>query len=303
MRRAVDLAGRVVVITGAARGLGAELARQLAARGARLALLGLEPGELADVSASCPGSAWWELDVTDEAAVRRVADEVVERFGGVDVLVANAGIAAGGMLLTADVASYDRVITVNLFGSIRTVRAFLPHVIARKGYILQVASVAALLPAPFMSAYGASKAGVEGFAHALRAELRVHDVDVGVAYLSWTDTAMVRGADETPGLRELRGTLPGLFGKTYPLAPSVAAIVEGVARRAPHIYAQRWVRALAWFRGALPSMTAHAPRGRLIGADQAIQDAGVDATKPVGAGGAADTITSLAGREEGVPRR
>jgi NAD(P)-dependent dehydrogenase (short-subunit alcohol dehydrogenase family) len=303
MRRTVDLNGAVVVVTGAARGLGAELARQLAARGARLALLGLEPGELADVSASCPGSAWWEVDVTDAAALSRVASEVVERFGGVDVLVANAGIATGGMLLTSDVESYERVITVNLLGSIRTVRAFLPHVIARKGYVLQVASVAALMPAPFMSAYGASKSGVEAFAHALRAELRVHGVDVGVAYLSWTDTSMVRGADETPGLRELRASIPGLFGKIYPVGPAVTAIVEGIVRRAPHVYAQRWVRGLAWFRAALPSMAAHAPRKRLVDADRAIQAAGVEATRPVGAGGAADTITSLAGRGEGAPRR
>jgi NAD(P)-dependent dehydrogenase (short-subunit alcohol dehydrogenase family) len=299
----MELNGAVVVVTGAARGLGAELARQLAARGARLALLGLEPAELANVSAECPGSAWWEVDVTDDAAVRRIADEVVERFGGVDVLVSNAGIAAGGMVLTADVASYERVIEVNLFGSIRTVRAFLPHVIARKGYILQIASVAALVPAPFMSAYGASKSGVEAFAHALRAEMRVYGVDVGVGYLSWTDTSMVQGADETPGLRELRASIPGLFGKTYPLGPSVAAIVAGIGRRAPHIYAQRWVRALSWLRGALPSVAAHAPRKRLIGADQAIQAAGIEATKPVGAGGAADMITRLAGRDEGVPRR
>ena len=304
----MDLNGAVVVVTGAARGVGAELARQLTARGARLALLGLEPAELADVSASCPGSAWWELDVTDDAAVRRITAEVVERFGGVDVLVSNAGIAAGGMVLTADVASYERVIMVNLLGSIRAVRAFLPHVVARKGYVLQVASVAALVPAPFMSAYGASKSGVEAFAHALRAEMRVHGVDVGVAYLSWTDTSMVRGADETPGLRELRASIPGLMGKTYPLEPSVAAIVQGVVRRAPHIYAQRWLRALTWLRGALPSMAAHAPHKRLSLADAAINAAGVSATLPVGAGGVADrTRSSPQGQSaprspEGAPR-
>lgn len=283
------LRDRVVVITGAARGLGAAIARQCAARGARVALLGLESAELADVSTQCPGSAWWELDVTDAAALDQVAAAVVTRFGGVDVVVANAGIGAGGSLLTADVASYERVIEVNLLGSIRTVRAFLPAVAARRGYVLQVASMAALVPAPFMSAYTASKAGVEAFAHALRAELKTREVDVGVAYLGWTDTAMVRGADETPGLGELRKSLPGLLGKTYPVEPAARVVTAGIERRAAHIYAPRWLRVLSWLRGALPALAARAPRRRLLEADRAIAAAGVAATLPVGAGGRADT--------------
>src|SRR3954469_35605 len=98
MTRSMTLSGAVVVVTGAARGVGASLSRQLAAKGARVALLGLEPEELAAVAAQCPGSVWWEVDVTDTAALERVAGEVAEKFGGVDVVVANAGIATGGHL-------------------------------------------------------------------------------------------------------------------------------------------------------------------------------------------------------------
>ncbi|MFL6240343.1 MAG: SDR family oxidoreductase [Actinomycetes bacterium] len=284
----VDLRGAVVAVTGAARGVGAELSRQLAQRGAQVALLGLEPAELAAVSAQSPGSAWWEVDVTDAAALQTVAGEVAQHFGGVDIVVANAGIGAGGHLLNADVASYERVITVNLLGSIRTVRVFLPYVVARRGYVLQIASVAALMPPPFMSAYAASKGGVEAFAHSLRVEMVPRGVDVGVAYLHWTDTAMVRGADETPGLGEVRSSLPGVLGKTYPLEPAVAAVVDGIERRAAHIYAQRWLRGLNWFRAALPGLAAHMPRRRLLAADAAVTAAGVAATLPMGAGGAAD---------------
>ncbi len=174
-------------------------------------------------------------------------------------------------------------------GSIRTVRAFLPYVVPRRGYVLQVASVAALAPAPFMSAYVASKAGVEGFAHALRVELIPRGVDVGVAYLHWTDTAMVRGADDIPGLGEARASIPGPFGKTYPLAPAVRRIVDGITRRSAHIYAQRWLRGLNWMRAITPTVAARLPAKRLAAADAAISAAGVEATFPVGAGGAADT--------------
>ena len=285
-----DLQGKVLVVTGAARGVGASIARQASARGARVALLGLEPDLLAEVSASCPGSAWWEVDVTHDAALGQAATEVAERLGPAEVVVANAGIAAGGPVLLADHASYDRVIEVNLMGSIRTVRAFLPQVVATRGYVLQVASVAALIPAPMMSAYCASKSGVEAFAHSLRGEVRHHGVDVGVAYLSWTDTDMVRGADVRPGLGELRSKLPGVLGRTYPLEPAVARLVDGIAARAPHVYGQGWVRALRWLRSGAPSLVAHAPKSdaRLI--EQRLREAGPAATTPVGAGGAADAL-------------
>lgn len=132
------MAGQVVVVTGAARGVGAALARQLTARGAWVALLGLEPVELEAVSRDCPGSAAFGVDVTDAAALAATAERIPARFGRVDVVVANAGIAAGGPLLLADPAAYDRVLEVNVMGSVRTVRAFLPELVRSRGYVLQV---------------------------------------------------------------------------------------------------------------------------------------------------------------------
>ncbi len=119
MARAKDLSGQVVVITGAARGVGAVVARRLAARHAQVALLGLEPGELAKVSASCgPGSRWWEVDVTDDRALADVAGAVRDAYGRIDVVVANAGIAIGGPFIYSDARAFARVIEVNLLGSI-----------------------------------------------------------------------------------------------------------------------------------------------------------------------------------------
>lgn len=290
MRAQTDLTGKVVVITGAARGVGAEFSRQLTDRGARIALLGLEPDMLAAVSASCPGSAWWEVDVTDGAALTRVADDVKNRLGPADVVIANAGIATGGPLLFADATSYDRVIEVNLLGSIRTVRAFLPQVVQTRGYVLQIASVAALVPGPMMSAYCASKSGAEAFAHSLRGEVAHHGVSVGVGYLSWTDTDMVRGADARTGLGDMRARLPGVLGRTYPLGPTVSRLVEGIASRSPHVYGQGWVRALAWCRGAMPAIAAHAPERDTREVERLLLEAGPAATTPVGAGGAADVL-------------
>ncbi|MFF2813365.1 SDR family oxidoreductase [Streptomyces sp. NPDC058000] len=249
------LDGQVVVVTGAARGVGAVLARKLSARGATLALVGLEPDELREVAASLHGPAHhWHADVTDHEAMARVAEEVKLRFGKVDVVVANAGVATGGPLVDSDPVAWRRVIEVNLIGGAVTARAFLPVLMASRGYFLQIASLAALTPAPMMSAYCASKSGVEAFAHSLRAEVGYKGVRVGVGYLSWTDTDMVRGADREDLMRELRARLPWPSNKTYPLGPAVDRIVAGIERRSPHVYGQWWLRGMQSVRGYLPSL-------------------------------------------------
>jgi NAD(P)-dependent dehydrogenase (short-subunit alcohol dehydrogenase family) len=293
MGRAKDLAGQVVVITGAARGIGALVARRLAARNAQVALLGLEPDELASVSASCgPRSHWWEVDVTDDRAFAEVAAGVLDAYGRIDVVVANAGIAIGGPFIYSDARSFARVIEVNLLGSVATARAFLPALVESKGYLLQVASLAALAPSPMMAAYCASKAGVEAFAHSVRAEVAHHGVGVGIAYLSWTDTDMVRGADENPALREMRADMPFLARRTNPLAPVADAFVRGIARRAPHVYGQRWLPPTQLVRGLLPWFTRIATRD--MPEIESHWLATGARTDPVGAGGAADTASRAA---------
>ncbi len=288
MRQATDLTGQVVVITGAARGLGAIVARRLAARHARVALLGLEPDELAAVSASCgPHSRWWEVDVTDQRALAEVAAAVRDAYGRIDVVVANAGIAIGGPFIHSDARAFDRVIEVNLLGSVATARAFLPALLDSRGYLLQVASLAALAPAPMMAAYCASKSGVEAFTHALRTEVAHHGVRVGVAYLSWADTDMVRGADENAALRELRAGLPFPAGRTYPAERAAQALVDGIARRAARVYAQRWLPPVQLARGIVPLIAARLAARAMPGVESRWLAAG-PVTRPLGAGGAAD---------------
>src|SRR5688500_16510292 len=191
-RASQSVQGKTVLITGAARGIGAETARRLAARGARLSLVGLEPELLEQVAAELGDAAWFEADVTDRDALESAVEGTVERFGGIDVVMANAGIAGVGTVRAMDPGGWERIIEVNLLGVYRTLNVCLPHVIERRGYVLPVASVAAAVHAPGMSAYSATKAGVEALADSLRGEVKHLGVDVGVAYYSFIDTEMVR---------------------------------------------------------------------------------------------------------------
>ncbi|MGC3004282.1 SDR family oxidoreductase, partial [Streptomyces sp. G35A] len=247
------LRDRVVVVTGAARGVGAALARDLARRGARLALLGHEGARLEAVAASLPtATVVREADITDEAALEDAARLVRTRLGLPSAVVANAGVAEGGPFVTSDPALWRRVIDVNLVGSAATARAFLPDLMETKGYYLQVASLASIGAAPMMSAYCASKAGVEAFAHSLRAEVAHHGVAVGIGYLNWTDTDMIRDADRYPVLRELRGHMPPPARRVYPADQVAARLGRAVEHRATAVYVPRWLRLAQVARAGMP---------------------------------------------------
>lgn len=158
----IELAGRVVFVTGAARGIGAEVCRQAYAKGAWVSLVGrtLAPLEqLADELGD--RAAAFEADVSDFGALQSAADATVARFGGIDVAVANAGIAPPpDPLLTIDPAEFERGIDIDLNGQWRTIRATLPSVIERRGHVLVVSSIYAFFNGALNSPYAASKAGI-----------------------------------------------------------------------------------------------------------------------------------------------
>jgi NAD(P)-dependent dehydrogenase (short-subunit alcohol dehydrogenase family) len=288
--------GKSVLITGAARGIGAKTARRLAAKGAKVSLVGLEPEELEKVAAQCGSDAvWFETDVTDWDALERAASGTVERFGGIAVVMATAGIASAGLVINTDPAAWERVIQVNLFGVWRTVRTCLPHVIERKGYILPVASLAAAAHSPVMSAYSASKAGVEAFADALRGEVAHHGVRVGCAYFSWIGTDMVSGGDASAAGGLLRGRMKGPLAKTYPVSVAVDAVEKGIENRSRRVMGPPWIKYMFAMRDFLGIIADKQVADVMPEVERVVSEdiakRGAASSAPVGAGGEADSRT------------
>jgi NAD(P)-dependent dehydrogenase (short-subunit alcohol dehydrogenase family) len=239
MRQKLD--DKVVLVTGAARGIGAETARRLVSRGARVSLVGLEPERLAALAGELGDRAvWFEADVTDQEAVDGAVAGTVAAFGGIDVVIANAGIANNGTVAVNPADALVRTIDVNVSGVVRTVSSALPHIVDRRGYVLIIASAASFTVLPGMAAYAASKAGVEQFANALSLEVAHKGVRVGSAHPSWIDTDLVR--DQKAELKTFADTLeklPWPMNSTTSVEECADALVDGIARRRRRIYIPR----------------------------------------------------------------
>jgi len=247
-----------VLITGAARGIGAHTARLLAGKGHRVSLVGLEPERLAKLAADLgEPHCWFEADVTDSASLHAAVAGTVERFGGIDTVVANAGIANYGTVRIADPEVFAKVIDINLTGVFRTMHAALPHLIERKGYGLIIASLASYSPMPGMAAYTASKAGAEAFGHALRHEMAPYGVRIGTAHPSWIDTDLVRGAQEDMSTyRAMRDRLPWPANSLTSVEDCAAALVRGIEKRARRVHVPRSVALVSAIRSVMVSPLA-----------------------------------------------
>jgi NAD(P)-dependent dehydrogenase (short-subunit alcohol dehydrogenase family) len=240
-------------VTGAARGIGAELARRAAARGARVALAGLEPERLAVLARELGGGhGWWECDVTDQAALDRTVAAAAAALGGLDVVVANAGIASYGTVAISPPDALARVVDVNLTGAIRTARAALGELRARRGYLLFVSSAAALGAAPGMAVYAATKIALQHFAGALRLEVAHQGVDVGVAYPGWIETDLMHDVErDLPGFDAMRRRLPPPFSTVTSLPACADALVSAIEGRRRTVYVPRALGLVAPFRTLL----------------------------------------------------
>ncbi len=251
----MSLEGKVVFITGGARGIGAAVAAESARRGARVSLAGLEPEALAERAGRIsPETPHFECDVTSMDSVNAAVDGTVEALGGIDIVLANAGIGTYGTAEKGDPDAWLKTIDINLNGVYRTVHATIPHVLERRGYIGVVASIASFAPLAGMSSYNASKAGVEAFVRALRQEVGFRGVAAGSIHPSWIDTDLVRDAERDLGsFKEARAKLPWPVNSTTSVEKCARAIVDGFEKRRSRVFIPRAVALTYWLRSLITS--------------------------------------------------
>lgn len=249
-----DLNGKVAMVTGGARGIGFATAEELSRRGCSVLLIDLDPEAVTSAAGSLPGPAFGiAADVTDRGAMQAAVASAVERFGGLDVVIANAGIASRAATTRAmSGEAFERVLDVNLNGVYRTVAAALPEIIRRRGHVVVIASVYAFVNGTGAAPYAMSKAGVEAFGRALRVELTQHGAGASVAYFGFIDTTMVQQAiDADPASERMLNRLPRPLRKRLQPRTAGKGIADGIERRAPRIVRPRsWV-AFSVLRGAL----------------------------------------------------
>jgi NAD(P)-dependent dehydrogenase (short-subunit alcohol dehydrogenase family) len=247
-----DLNGKVALVTGAARGIGYETARQLHLRGASVAVVDLDPGEAREAAERIGQRAIGiGSDVTDDAAIMQAVAETVECFGGLDVVVANAGIAQSSVATVRGISGeeWERVFEVDMLGVWRTVRAALPQIVERKGHIVVTGSVYSFANGVLNSPYAVAKAGVEALGRGLRAELMPLGASAGVVYYGWVDTKLVQDGFDRKHSDRLQENAPAWLLKRIQPDEAGAATVRGIEERAPRTFAPKWWRYVSALRG------------------------------------------------------
>lgn len=249
-----ELSGRTALITGAARGIGLHLARQLYGRGVSVALLDLD-GPAVEATARALGdrAIAIEANVIDGDAMSAAVTEVSTRFGGIDLVIPAAGVIQSEVATAHSIRGdeWERVFEVDFLGVWRTVRAALPQIRQRQGQIVLTSSIFAFVNGIFNSPYATAKAGGEALGRALRAELAPSGASATVAYFAAVETKLLEDSLDRPFSDRMEQNLPGLLRKR--IAPEVAAsaIVRGIENRSPRVFAPRWWRLVYALQGIL----------------------------------------------------
>ena len=247
-----NLNGRVVFITGAASGIGAATALEVVAMGGTPVLVDCDAEPLTQIALRCgPQTLHWVADVTDLQAMQVVVEKTMSKIGRIDIVFANAGVAAFGPVAYIDPVAWKRCLEVNVFGVFNTIRAALPCVMAQKGYVLINASSSSFAHPPVMSAYAASKSAVEAMGNSLRIEMAAHAVGVGVVHAGWVRTPLVTEGALHPGFVRLRATMPGPLNSETSPEETARIIVQGMLQRKRRIWVPGWLKILFALRALL----------------------------------------------------
>lgn len=261
-----ELTDKVFLITGAARGIGLETARLAIERGAQVAVVDLDGAQASEAAATLgPRAAGFGADVTDPAAIEAATGSVVERFGRLDVVVANAGITPPKTTTRAlDRETWEKVVEVNVLGVYRTVRAAIPEIVANRGQVAIIASSYSHVNGVLNSSYAVSKSAVEAFARGLSVELAAHGAGVTTAFFGYVDTGLIGKAFDEPMADSFRREVaPAFMTRPIPVGRAAEALVDGIAaRRSTVIEPRRW-RIPYYLRGLLMPSTDRRLEGNL----------------------------------------
>jgi NAD(P)-dependent dehydrogenase (short-subunit alcohol dehydrogenase family) len=250
--KALPLKSLVVLITGAASGIGAATALEVVSSGGIPVLVDCDEQPLAQMAQQCgEGTLYVVADVTDLTAMQDVVAQTLSVHRRIDVVFANAGVAAFGPVAYVDPQAWQRCVEVNVFGTFNTVQSALPALMRAQGYVLINASVSSFAHPPAMSAYAASKSAVEAMGNALRLELQAHGVDVGVMYAGWVRTPLVEEGALHPGFVRLRTTMPAFLNKETSAQETARVIVRAFEKRQRAIFIPGWLRILFALRALL----------------------------------------------------
>ena len=227
---------RVAIVTGGGSGIGAAISRALGARGDTVIVADIDGSNAQRIADEVGGSAA-KVDVRDGEAVRALVDDTLAAHGRLDLMFNNAGIGVGGDATELTTAHWDRIIDINLRGVTNGIAAAYPVMAKQRGgHIINTASIAGLIPSPYMAPYVATKHAVLGLSLSLRQEAKAYGVKVLAVCPGWTDTPILdsTGPDDLPkpsmaqdgGVRETAEKM----GKLYSPAALAQDILEAIAK-------------------------------------------------------------------------